>query len=76
MIFGDVSFTIQWGYYLFVRWNDDGDFYHRFGLKYYFNDHFIANLTIKTHFSKADFIEWGIGYRIPFKLPGHSEEGK
>jgi len=67
MIFGDVAFTIQWGYYIFVKWNTDGSFYHRFGLKYYFSDHFLANLTIKTHFARADFIEWGIGYHINLK---------
>ncbi|MCX6256919.1 MAG: acyloxyacyl hydrolase [Bacteroidia bacterium] len=64
LVFGKVNFTIQMGYYCFVRWNIDGDFYHRFGLQYYFSKHLLANLTIKTHFAKADFIEWGLGYRI------------
>jgi hypothetical protein len=62
MVFGRILFTIQAGSYLLMTWEEDGYLYNRFGLRYYFSDHLLANLTLKTHLAKADFIEWGIGY--------------
>jgi hypothetical protein len=37
-------------------------FYNRFGLRYRINSNWFAQLTLKTHFAKADFGEWGFGY--------------
>jgi hypothetical protein len=61
LIFGKVFFTIQAGYYFLVDWNDDGNLYTRFGLRYH-HHRIIYNLSLKTHLGRADFIEWGVGY--------------
>lgn len=61
LIFGKVYFTIQVGYYFLIDWNDDGNMYSRFGLRYQ-HERLIYNLTLKTHTGRADYIEWGIGY--------------
>ncbi len=64
LIFGKTSFTIQTGVYLWQRAKDFQPIYHRFGLKYRFSEHWMANLTLKTFWAAADFAEWGIGYRL------------
>jgi len=60
--FGQLNFYMQIGYYLFTKWKDDGNIYNKFGLNYYFPKNFFTHLGVKTHLSKADFIEYGIGY--------------
>jgi len=63
-VFGKTSFTIQMGGYFLNKAKFFQDVYHRFGLKYRFADHLIANITLKTYWAAADFAEWGIGYRF------------
>ncbi|MFM7309419.1 MAG: acyloxyacyl hydrolase [Flavobacteriales bacterium] len=55
---------MQQGVYLWDRWRGDGMLYHRFGLRYRFHDRWFAQLTLKTHFAKADFGELGVGYCV------------
>lgn len=61
---------IDFNYGLYIYFNDidksDGVFYHKVGLKYHITDHVFANIALKTHWGKADYIGWGIGYRFKF----------
>jgi len=57
-----VDFIIQMGSYLFPYSTDDGYFYHRVGFRVLLSKHLIANLTMKTHWARADIVEFGIGY--------------
>lgn len=59
---GRLSFLFQAGVYPYTRYKDDGIIYSRLGLRYLFGKHILANITLKTHFAKADNIEFGIGY--------------
>jgi len=43
---------------------ESGWFYTRASLKYAFSKHLFASLGLKTHLQKAEFIEWGMGYRF------------
>lgn len=43
---------------------EDGWFYTRMTIKYALNKHYFISLGLKTHLQKAEFIEWGIGYRL------------
>lgn len=43
---------------------EDGWLYTRASVKYAFTNHFFASLGLKTHLQKAEFIEWGLGYRF------------
>ena len=43
---------------------EDGWFYTRASLKYAISKHLFASLGLKTHLQKAEFIEWGMGYRF------------
>jgi hypothetical protein len=62
MHFRDFELKMQQGFYLHDQFNLDGKLYNRFGLRYRLNNHWFAQLTLKTHFAKADYGEWGFGY--------------
>lgn len=62
--FSRLSFATQMGVYLYAKDNSDGNFYSRLALRYRCSDRIIVNIGLKTHFAKADFVEWGLGYRI------------
>lgn len=52
---------------LFYKYNveeEDGWFYTRAALQYSMTDNLFLSLGLKTHLHKAEFIEWGIGYRF------------
>jgi hypothetical protein len=41
---------------------EDGWNYFRLGMKYHFTEHFLVNLSFKTHLQKVEFFELGVGY--------------
>lgn len=52
---------------LFYAYNiekEHGWFYTRASLKYLVTEHLFLNLGLKTHLQKAEFIEWGLGWRL------------
>ncbi len=61
---GDLALTLQLGHYFYKHQLSLNDFYNRVGLKYYFNNQFILNVTLKSHAANAEFIEFGLGYYI------------
>lgn len=46
---------------------EDGWNYFRLGVRCRVWDNLYVETAVKTHLSKAEMIEWGVGYRIPFK---------
>ncbi|HEX5003472.1 MAG TPA: acyloxyacyl hydrolase [Bacteroidia bacterium] len=59
-----LSFTFNMGGYLYAKVTTAGSIYHRIGTRYQISDKLFACLNLKTHFGKADYVEWGIGYTI------------
>lgn len=64
LTFSKLSFIIQLGAYVYQKEKSDGWIYDRMLLQYLVKDHLIVNVALKTHFAKADLIEWGLGYRF------------
>lgn len=63
--FSRLAFVIQNGIYLYDKYNyQQSLLYHRVGFRYRIYKNIILNLSMKTHFSRAQFIETGIGYRF------------
>ena len=62
--FGKTAIAIQMGVYFFDKLNAEGLFYHRVAIKQYLSNRFLLSVAVKTHFFKAEFVEWGIGYRF------------
>jgi len=52
------------GVYVRDTYKSDGRLYHRAGIRYYLSDHWGVNLSLKTHFFKADFFEFGLTYKF------------
>jgi len=59
-----LSILFQVGGYWLDQYKDDGSIYNRVGFKYLVNRHLFVNLTLKTHFAKADYVETGIGWKF------------
>jgi hypothetical protein len=57
------DYILGMGYYLKNTINPDGPVYHRFGVRYRMNEHWYLNLSIKSHWGRADYFEYGILYR-------------
>lgn len=52
------------GTYLRDEYDWEGMLYHRMGFKYVFPKGLLLNLTLKSHWAKADYVEYGIGYQF------------
>ena len=59
-----VDLLVGMGCYLKNDFNLYGLFYHRFGMRYHISNRWMANLTIKAHWGRADYFEYGIAYKL------------
>ena len=59
-----ISFEFQFGAYVYRPFDEDMPIYERLGVKYYFTKQVFSSLSLKTHGSKAEAIEYGIGVRL------------
>lgn len=50
------------GAYVYDKFKPDGLFYARLGFKYQITPHLMTMIGIKSHWAKADYFEYGIGY--------------
>jgi hypothetical protein len=71
LVINQLTMVVQSGFYVYrkdIPVTDVPSTYQRIGLKYHFYDHFILGINIRAYnFSKADFIEWVLGYRIKWQ---------
>ena len=72
LVISKVSLILQPGFYLYRKKTDEGietpATYQRIGIKYHFSDQWLAGVNVRAfNFTKADFIEFNVGYRIKFK---------
>ena len=59
--FGRISLLLQMGAYVFNNYDEQGPIYHRVCTRYYVKENAFLNLSLKTHYAVADFIEVGGG---------------
>ena len=59
-----IILLVHMGYYLIDETSFDGSFYHRYGIKYQAGKRLFVNLSLKSHWARADFFELGIGWKI------------
>ena len=59
-----LSVPVDFGMYFFKKQEFNGPFFHRIGFRYLVTKHIITNVTLLTHWAKADYFEWGIGYQF------------
>ena len=46
----------------FFKYRPEDLFYHRVGMRYVFDNGINMNLVLKSHWARADYVEYGIGY--------------
>jgi hypothetical protein len=64
-----LTMLFHMGGYFYDRVKQDGSIYHRVGMKYAINDRLFANLSLKTHYFRADYVELGAGWKFHLKRP-------
>jgi len=62
LVMGNLALTFNIGGYIYAPVEVLAPIYSRIGLRYRVNNKFIINYTLKSHWAKASYIEWGIGY--------------
>lgn len=71
LVLGRLSMIAQPGFYIYqkdVEGYETPTTYQRIGVKYHFFNNLVVGINIRAfNFSKADFIEWNIGYRIKWQ---------
>lgn len=58
------TIILQIGHYLYAKTNISSNLYTRLGINYSINKNLFAQVSLKAHNAMADFVEWGVGYRI------------
>lgn len=76
MHFNRFELRFQQGLYCIDRYKQDGVFYQRVGLRFYVMDSFWISVMLKTHFAKADYGEYGIGYALPWSRRSYRSIGR
>lgn len=54
----------QTGFYPYSGVKEDGLIYNRLAFRYFVKPTVYLCVNLKSHFARADYFEWGIGYRI------------
>ncbi|MCK5028764.1 MAG: acyloxyacyl hydrolase [Bacteroidales bacterium] len=62
LVMGHLALVINIGGYIYAPVEVLAPFYSRIGLRYRIKEKFITNFTLKSHYAKASYFEWGIGY--------------
>lgn len=62
--FDRLHLVLGMGYYLRDKFKFQEPFYHRIGMRYVFDNGLNINFVLKSHWARADYIEYGIGYTL------------
>ena len=62
--FSRMDIMLNLGSYLSGLDKSDGYVYEKLGLRYSFTRKLFASLTLKAHYARADYITFGLGYKI------------
>ncbi|HOI87292.1 MAG TPA: acyloxyacyl hydrolase [Lentimicrobium sp.] len=64
LVLARTSFAFNLGFYLGGKDKSEGMTYYKMGIHYLISNNIFANLTLKTHFARADYVGIGLGYRF------------
>ncbi|WP_367327915.1 acyloxyacyl hydrolase [Lentimicrobium sp.] len=64
LVLDRTSFAFNLGFYLGGKDKSEGMSYYKLGIHYLVTKNLFANLTLKTHYARADFVGIGLGYRF------------
>lgn len=66
LVISRLSFLFNYGFHLAGQERKDGDMYQRLTLKFLVTENIFANLALNSHFGKAEYIAFGLGYKLNF----------
>ncbi len=66
-IMGETSLYVQIGTYVYSHIDPPQPVYPRLGIRHNITDRLVAGFGIKASFFRSEFMEFGLGYRIPYK---------
>ncbi|SFE98219.1 acyloxyacyl hydrolase [Thermophagus xiamenensis] len=66
-LMGKTTLFAQVGVYLYSYINPPQPVYPRLGIRHQITDRLLFNFSVKASFFRSEFIEVGLGYRIPYK---------
>lgn len=64
LVLARTSFHFNLGFYVGGKDKSEGMSYYKAGIHYLIHKNLFANLTLKTHFARADYVGIGLGYRF------------
>ena len=64
LLIGRLSFLTQLGVYVYRPYKSDKPIYQRYGLKYEVSEKLFCGVFLKSHYGKAEAVEWGVGIKI------------
>lgn len=64
LVLSKLDFIFNLGYYLGGQERSNGPFYEKLSFQYKFSKYFFANVMLKVHWGRADYIGWGFGVHI------------
>ena len=64
LVLSKFCFLVNLGYYLTGKEKSNGPLYEKLSLQYNFSKIVFANVMLKVHWGRADYIGWGIGLRF------------
>ena len=62
--FNKIAFVTHVGYYVYYPYDFVNRVYFRGGLKRYFSEKIFLSVTLKSHYAKAEAVEFGLGIRL------------
>jgi len=66
LVIDRMSVLVNAGMYINGLDRSEGELYQRFTLKYFVAKKIFANIVLSTHLGKAEYVGFGVGYRIRF----------
>jgi len=64
LMIGKLGIIMNLGFYLSGKEKTNGPLYEKISFQYVFARNFFANVMLKVHFGRADYIGWGLGYKF------------
>ena len=64
LILDRLSFLFNAGMNVAGKERSEGDFFQRLTLKYHVSERFFANMALSSHLGKAEYIGFGLGYKV------------
>lgn len=64
VMIGKLSIPLAVGFYAYNNYKEIPFMYLKMGISYYLTKNINLNFTLKSHYAKADFFAYGLGYRF------------